>query len=81
MRKAGQLFNPQLGDPNLPCRGESLLPNAELAYFDADPVERARQLVIANGSNNWPSGRDNQPREIPVKYYPGMGYAPYIPKG
>ena len=47
MRKAGQVFNPQLADPNLPCRGESLLPNAKLADFDADPVERARHLVIA----------------------------------
>ena len=49
MRKAGQVFNPQLADPNLPCRGESLLPNAKLADFDADPVERARHLVIAKG--------------------------------
>ena len=39
--------NPQLPDRNLHCMGESLLPNAELAKFDADPVEVARQLIIA----------------------------------
>ena len=49
MRMAGQRMNPQLPDPNLPCRGESLLPNAPLANFDADPVERAKHLIIAKG--------------------------------
>ena len=47
MRMAGQRMNPQLPDPNLMCQGESLLPTTEHADFDADPVERARQLVIA----------------------------------
>tara|TARA_B100001059_G_C17455034_1_gene389324 strand:+ start:165 stop:320 length:156 start_codon:yes stop_codon:yes gene_type:complete len=46
-RMAGNRLTGQLNDPNLPCMGESLLPTTEHAGFDADPVERARQLVIA----------------------------------
>ena len=48
-RMAGNRLTGQLNDPNLPCMGESLLPTTEHAGFDADPVERARQLVIAKG--------------------------------
>jgi len=47
MRMAASRLTGQLDDPNLPCMGESLLPTTKHADFDADPVERARQLVIA----------------------------------
>ena len=57
MRLAGQRLTGQLDDPNLPCKGESLLPTTKYADsllpttkyadFEADPRERSRQELIA----------------------------------
>ena len=50
MRLAGQRLTGQLDDPNLPCKGESLLPTTKYADFEADPRERNRQELIAKKS-------------------------------
>ena len=73
MRLAGQRLTGQLDDPNLYCMGESLLPTTEHADFDADPVERARQIALLPGGVQGPAQGPN----IPIKNYGGV----YMPDG
>ena len=73
MRLAGQRLTGQLDDPNLPCMGESLLPTTQHADFNADPVERARQIALLPGGEQGPSQGPN----IPIKNIGGV----YMPDG
>ena len=80
IRLAGQRLTGQLDDPNLPYMGESLLPTTKHTDFDADPVERARQLALLPGGVQGPTRTQHSIKNYGGQYMPDgsqpTGYRP-----